>query len=301
MSPKIALLIDAENIPYKELPFILEEIPRHGQLVLRAIYGDWKKPALQKWYEVAQENDFHIRHQTSSARTKNSSDMKLIMDAMEVLFRTPVQVFCLVSNDGDYVALCDKIRDCRKSVIGIGYPHASEAFIRACDKFIFIRREVQPPAAPPPIKVGLRKLVVEAFARAPQDAEQWVSLPALGSALSQVQPDFKTKNYGHTNLTRLLQSMPDLVEIRGKNGEKAARLNNRNKLKKLLSDAFARTKPGVDGWVTIAMLDSALCLVQSSFKTAAYGYPNLAKLLESMPEFIELQTAEGIKSARLKA
>jgi len=71
--------------------------------------------------------------------------MRLIMDAMEVLYRTSIDIFCLVTNDADYVPLCDKIHESKKHVIGVGYQlNASEAFIRACDKFIFVGRGEAP-------------------------------------------------------------------------------------------------------------------------------------------------------------
>ena len=243
LSLKIAILIDAENISHRVLPDILEELPRHGQVVLRAVYGDWQRPDLQQWHQVANENNFKIRHQTSISKTKNSSDMKLIMDAMEVLYRVHVDVFCLVTNDVDYVPLCDKVHESGKRVIGMGYPHASEAFIRACDKFIFIGRgealaeplipipdevPVSPPKQPAAPKstdqAAVRKLLTQAFARAPKDVNEWVGLSPLGMALSQVQKGFKTNSYGHANLTKLLQSMPDFVELQTVDGVKSARL-----------------------------------------------------------------------------
>jgi hypothetical protein len=75
LSFKIALLIDAENISYKDLPRIIETVGRHDRIVLRAVYGDWYKEDLYKWYEVAKANNFNIRHQTSTSKTKNSSDV----------------------------------------------------------------------------------------------------------------------------------------------------------------------------------------------------------------------------------
>ncbi len=281
LTSKLALLIDAENISHKELPRILEEVPRHGDLVLRAVYADWQRPDLQKWLEVAEKNDFKIRHQTNDSKIKNSSDMKLIMDAMEVLYRTPVEIFCVVSNDADYVPLCDKIHEYKKTVIGIGYQHASEAFIRACDKFIFMGRgevavqpllsflsnppinlpnppitpkPTSPPTMPPkpiaqpitpkpanlpimppkpiaqPITPkaanppDIRKLLSDAFAKAPQDANRWVILTNLGQELSKIKQGFRPNTYGHGNLTKLLQSMPDFVEIRVNGSDRSVRL-----------------------------------------------------------------------------
>jgi len=155
------------------------------------------------------------------------------MDAMEVLYRTSIDIFCLVTNDADYVPLCDKIHESKKHVIGVGYQlNASEAFIRACDKFIFVGRGEAPihsfipaeikapiplpkqPIPPPSINPpDIRKLLAKAFDKATQDAHRWVILTALGQALSKIQPGFKTNSYGHANLSKLLQSMPDFVEL----------------------------------------------------------------------------------------
>ena len=235
MSSKIAILIDAENISYRVLPHILKEIPRFGQVFLQAVYGNWQSPSLQKWHEIAEKNNFRIRHQTNAAQTKNSSDMKLIMDAMEVLYRTPVDVFCLVTNDADYVPLCDKVHEAKKRVIGVGCKHASEAFIRACDQFIFIECGTVPvsveapislPKQPPTLKStnhpNLRKLLSKAFAKAPQTANSWITLSTLGTALHQVQAEFQTSDYGHVNLTALLQSMPDFVAFQDNGSIKTA-------------------------------------------------------------------------------
>ena len=323
MPSKIAILIDAENISYKDLQQILEEIPRHGEVVLRAVYGDWQRPALQKWHDIAAENNFKIRYQNSTFRTKNSSDIKLMMDAMEVLLRTPVEIFCLVTNDADYAPLCNKIHEHKKTVIGVGYQHASEIFVRACDQFIFIEREESPtqPVVPSSTKAPnsspkkpltpkstdplvVQKLLSKAFARAPQDAHKWVSLSALGSALLQVQAGFQTKSHGHANLSKLLQSMPDFVDLQTQDGVILARLkNNRpnlNTLQKLLSEAFAKVPQNTNGWVTLSALGLAILQVQPDFQSKSHGYTNLSKLLQSMPNFVELQTKDGVKSARLK-
>jgi len=334
VAPKIALLIDAENISHKYLPRILEEVPRHGQVVLRAVYGDWQIPALQKWHDIAEQNSFKIRHQSNASKTKNSSDMKLIMDAMEVLFRTPVDIFCLVTNDADYVPLCEKIHECKKQVIGVGYQlNASEALIRACDQFIFIGRgeapaqsliplpiEIPlslpkpptPPAPPASNPPDIRKLLSKAFDKATQDANRWVILTALGQALSKIQPGFETNSYGHSKLSHLLQSMPDFVELQANpNGTiKSARLKQNvllkqlqlPELRKLLSEAFVKAPQDANRWVVLGSLGNTLRQLHPDFKTNSYGHTNLTKLLQSMPDFVQLQdNGKGNdKSARLK-
>ncbi len=327
MSSKIAILIDAENISYRDFPRILEEVSRQGEVGLRAVYGDWQRPGLHKWREIAEENNFKMRHQANMSETKNSSDMKLIMDAMEVLHFTTIQVFCLVTNDVDYVPLCDKLHESNKYVIGVGYKHASELLIRACDQFIFIRREEpsvpslmpasveipvslpkQPTAAVSADQAVIKQLVTQAMAKAPQDAEGWVTLSALGTALSQVQEGFQTNIYGHANLSKLLQNLPDFVELQANGTVKSARLKlviqskkqKQTDLQKLVPEAFENTSGDLEGWVTLSALGTALREVEAGFQTKKYGYSNLTKLLQSMLHLVQLKTKSGVKFARLK-
>lgn len=246
MLPKIALLIDAENISYKYLPHILKEVSIQGQIILRAVYGNWRNPSLCNWYAVAQAHNFKIRHQGNSG-TKNSTDMRLILDAMEVLFYLSVDVFCLVTNDADFVPLCDKLHEAKKQVIGVGSQQASETFIRSCDKFFFIGRgEIPAPSFPLPFNrptifstsptfppqpsplpsapTKLKKLLTQAFSNVKKDPDGWVSVATLGGAIHQLKSDFKPKNYGHSTLSKLLQSLPHLVEVRSSNNYRWIRL-----------------------------------------------------------------------------
>lgn len=223
---KIALLIDADNISHRILPQIIEQVSRQGQIALQVIYGDWGRQNLQRWHEIALENDFKIRHQTNARKSKNATDMKLIMDAMEILHFVPVDAFCLVTNDADYVPLCDKLRESKKYIIGVGYPTASQGFIRSCDQFIFIRHES--PAVvneqPPAISDEAKEVIVRAFELSSQNGDEWVDLSILGALLRKVQPSFKTKHYGHGNLSKLLKSMPDVIELQANGSVKSARL-----------------------------------------------------------------------------
>jgi len=335
LSSKIALLIDAENISHKYLPHILEEAELQGDIVLKAVYGNWENPPLQKWYEVAAKSNLRIRHQANPSKIKNSSDMKLIMDAMEVLYRIQVDGFCLVTNDADYVPLCDKIHEAQKLVIGIGTPQAAEGFIRACDKFIFVGRgeSSSQPLAPlltellteiavnspkPVVKMesavaetnqqGVQKILVQAFSKAlPEDA-QWITLSTLGSYLRKIQSDFQSNNYGHSTLTKLLQTLPEFVELKIEGTVTSARLKDAvnakalklNTLQKLILDAFAKAQQDDPQWISLTSLGTAISQVVPGFRLNGYGHSTLTKLLQSMPEFVEVQAVDGVNSARLK-
>ncbi len=353
MQHQIALFIDAENVSYRDFPRILESIPRlNGQLVLRAIYGDWDQPNLQKWRELAEQRQFKIRNQSNPSKTKNSTDMKLIMDAMEVLYRANIDIFCFVTNDADYIPLCDKLREAKKYVVGMGYSHnASEALIRACDQFMFIGTGesvieanqllplIEPVVPPPPVsppnpaaaeadarkrladQMAVQALLKKAFAQATAlDANGWISLSALGTTLREVQADFSAPKYGYATLTNLLESMPDVVELHTNGSGKTARLKGytppkpkqpsalktastapAQELKKLITAGFDQaTAKDAEGWVTLSTLGSALRQVRPGFTSNAHGHSTLIKLLKTMPDLVELRKKGGADSARIK-
>jgi uncharacterized protein (TIGR00288 family) len=252
LSSKVAVLIDAENISYQELPKIIHHTARQGTIMLTAIYGNWQAPNLKNWHELATKHNFKIRKQTSG-KTKNLTDMKLIMDAMEVLYRTQVHTFCLVANDADYAPLCEKIREAGRKIIGIGNRHAADTLIRACDEYIFIgndkslqtsltsivnnpepapvpappKKTAQPQKAQPPKNnksAELKKLLTKAFAEGKPDADGWLSLSDLGSLLPKIETGFRPNNYGHATLSKLLKNLPDIIELRTKNKVQSAKL-----------------------------------------------------------------------------
>lgn len=318
MPPKIALMIDAENISYRLLPDILNTLPVFGQILVRAIYGDWEQPGLQNWREIAEQHNFTLRHQTNDSHTKNSSDMRLIMDAMEIIHHLNVDIFCLVTNDADFVPLCDKIHESNKQVIGIGRQNAADRFVRSCDQFIFIgKKQVSNQLSTKAVDeistprtnqqnintAEMRHLILQAFALTPGNDNHWLNLSKLGNALRQIQVDFRPNNYGYGKLSTFLQSMPDIIELRTHNKGMNARLKKNVRLKclkELLSLACENAPHIEDGWITLSALGSTLRKIQPGFQSKTYGNAQLSKLLKTMPAFIELRTYNKGMIARLK-
>jgi hypothetical protein len=147
----------------------------------------------------------------------------------------------------------------------------------------------------------LLSLMLRAFSQTPRDAQGWVSLSALGTTLYQLQPSFDTSRYGHANLSKLLQSLSDMVELRDKDGARQARLRpSRDELPDLIRRAFAEAKFNTQGWVDLAALGSTLSQIKQGFKTSDYGHSTLSKLLQSLPDLVEVRESGGTKMARLK-
>src|SRR3954453_1309767 len=135
---KLAVLIDADNVPYSNVKEMLEEIAKNGTLTIKRIYADWTKPTVSGWKNVLLENAITPIQQYSYTTGKNSSDSALIIDAMDILYSEKVDGFCIVSSDSDFTRLAIRLREAGMKVIGIGEKKTLIPFITACDKFIYI-------------------------------------------------------------------------------------------------------------------------------------------------------------------
>ena len=134
----LAVLIDGDNIPSAHVKEMMEEIAKYGNPTIKRIYGDWTKPNLNKWKNLLLENAITPIQQYGYTTGKNATDSAMIIDAMDILYSSKVNGFCLVSSDSDFTRLATRLREAGLQVIGIGEKKTPNPFIVACDKFIYI-------------------------------------------------------------------------------------------------------------------------------------------------------------------
>src|SRR3954470_15830800 len=135
---RLAVLIDADNVPYSNVKGVMEEIAKYGTPTFKRIYGDWTKPTVSGWKNVLLENAISPIQQYSYTAGKNSSDSALIIDAMDILYSGRVDGFCIVSSDSDFTRLATRLREAGMKVFGIGEKKTPPAFIASCNKFIYV-------------------------------------------------------------------------------------------------------------------------------------------------------------------
>jgi len=135
---KLAVLIDADNVPYSNVKGMMEEIAKFGTPTTKRIYADWTRPNANGWKAVLLEHAITPVQQYSYTFGKNSSDSAMIIDAMDLLYSEKVDGFCIVSSDSDFTRLATRLRESGMKVIGIGEQKTPKPFIAACDRFIFI-------------------------------------------------------------------------------------------------------------------------------------------------------------------
>jgi uncharacterized LabA/DUF88 family protein len=222
---KLAVLIDADNVPYANVKEMFEEIAKYGTPTFKRIYADWTKPTVSGWKKVLLENAITPIQQYSYSSGKNSSDSALIIDAMDILYTGKVDGFCIVSSDSDFTRLATRLREAGMKVIGIGQKKTLNPFITACDKFIYIEilkkekpvnpeqnREpvanVQEVSANPLNKIGpeIKELISDSVDDL-ADENGWAFLGELGSLIIKKQPDFDPRNYGYAKMLPLIRSL----------------------------------------------------------------------------------------------
>ncbi|SKC01924.1 OST-HTH/LOTUS domain-containing protein [Sphingobacterium nematocida] len=222
---KLAVLIDADNVPYANVKEMLEEISKSGTPTVKRIYGDWTKPHLSGWKNVLLDNAIIPIQQYSYTTGKNSSDSALIIDAMDILYSEKVDGFCIVSSDSDFTRLATRLREAGMLVIGLGERKTPKPFIAACNKFIYIEilkpveKEEDVPAPVKSISKETSKPTQKAIDKVDKkivtlivnsvddlaDETGWTFLGSLGSFISKKKPDFDPRNYGFNKLYDLIK------------------------------------------------------------------------------------------------
>ena len=215
-APRLAVLIDADNVTARNASAILDEIASFGEPSVRRVYGDWSSQALGQWKEQARDLGLVMHQQSANTKGKNASDIGLVIDAMDILHAGKVDGFVLVSSDSDFTRLASRIREDGLQVIGIGEAKTPESLRKVCNRFVLIENivggepapEARPGKADPaPVKEAPSKaipLIFAAMKKIDPDQDDY-SLGQLGQVITQLHPDFDPRSYGSAKLSDLLR------------------------------------------------------------------------------------------------
>lgn len=237
---KFAVLIDADNSSHRSIEPILEEIAKYGIASVRRIYGDWSVETLQSWRDKLLPNAITPVQQFAYVTQKDATDMKLVIDAMDILYAGDVDGFCIVSSDSDFTPLASRIRESGLLVYGFGKKSTVKSFVNACDKFIYVENLLSdsdnktPVIKPSNSQIDLNSVKIDNRALNLQttsidiksnevdiptlnliykaikdnsDDEGWASLAIIGNYINNVRPDFDTRTYGRAKLSGLLKKL----------------------------------------------------------------------------------------------
>ena len=236
----IAMLIDADNSPSDKIDFILAEMAKYGVVNIRRAYGNWKSRSLSGWEDKL--HDYAIRpiQQFDYTKGKNATDMAMTIDAMDLLYGSKLDAFCIVSSDSDFTPLVMRILAEGLHVYGFGQKSTPSPFVNACSTFLYLESVgVQEKTK---TDGGRRKsshelksdsklltLIGNAVDSA-QEEDGWSNLAKIGKNISN-QASFDPRNYGFKRLSDLIRSI-DLFEFEFRNNNSELYIRDRRKARK---------------------------------------------------------------------
>lgn len=213
-SPRLAVLIDADNASAKIADRLFEEIAKLGEASVRRIYGDFSSPRMKAWTDTLARHAIIPQQQHAYTTGKNASDITLVIDAMDLLHSGRFDGFCLVSSDSDFTRLASRIREQGTDVFGFGEQKTPESFRQACRRFFYTENllldaladttdatpealSLQPANAATPIIANVISQM--------ESEDGWVPLGLVGNQLANRASDFDPRTFGSRKLSDLVR------------------------------------------------------------------------------------------------
>lgn len=278
-TPRVALFIDAENLGAGQADFIIESAKGFGNVFIRRIYADWANPAVQPWRKPIQKHALAPIQQFNYVSGKNTTDIALMLDVMELVFNKQIDTVVLASSDSDFTALIIKLRALGIYTIGIGKDNSHKTLVNACDEFIF-PPETTPKTDITKLSVQHPSLIIDQII----EANQPLSLSELGTHLHN--QGLKPKQFGYSTLSDWVSSLQKYEIYQDKSVTYIRKWQISPELQQFIDvishhiDEFG-TPP--DGWVQISTLGTVLS--EHNLTAKKFGYSKLSDLLKGLPHF----------------
>jgi hypothetical protein len=227
----VALLIDADNASPDTLDPVLTVLAELGTVNIRRAYGNWEKPGLKGWAKIVHLHAIEPHQQFDVTKGKSATDMKMVIDAMDLIYGGRVGGFGIMSSDSDFMPLAVRIKQDGLPVFGFGTAKTPESFREACTRFIDVGAlraanadtpAEAGPAAARTVDDELVKILGDAWKSSKRDEYGFASLREVGK-LAGNRSSFDARSYGYASLSDLIQAIPNFQVDRGKDGETIVR------------------------------------------------------------------------------
>lgn len=296
ISSKYAILIDSENVSAKYIDSIFDELSRLGSITVRKIYGDWSKNINGWTKDCLLSYSIQPVQQFAYTTGKNSTDSAMIIDAMDLLYTSNIDGFCLVTSDSDFTRLASRLREAGKQVIGMGESKTPKAFVSACTSFKILdslvyedlNRTAKPVtcdgnASDESNITSIRdiKKTVYNIIDANDDKDKKTHMGEIGSRLVNKYPDFDVRNYGYSKLSTFLNEEFDDLDIdsgRQKFVSIRNHMDSKSDIKDKILDLITQSS---DTMYNMGKLNTDLKGIIPGFSIKKYGYSKFSSFLKS--------------------
>ncbi|HRR76917.1 MAG TPA: NYN domain-containing protein [Ruminococcus sp.] len=287
---RYAVLIDADNVAAKYTRYILDEVSNYGVVTYKRVYGDWTRPNLAGWKNMALDNAITPVQQYSYTTGKNATDSAMIIDAMDILYSHNVDGFCLVSSDSDFTRLAIRLRESGMHVIGMGEKKTPKPFSTACNAFKYlevIAEEETQGTGDDNDKVEMQTLESAIIRIIAENAnlQEEINIGELGSRLQGRYPDFDVRNYGYSKFSQFLKDFDCLSFRQVGSSILVSQKSDKTDLQRIEDtlEAIVRTN-GSKGY-NLGELKKQLCTKIPEFSVKTYGYSKFSRFIENLPKF----------------
>ncbi len=304
---QFAVLIDSDNISSKYAASIFNEIENYGYASFRRIYGNWSRGNGWK-EEVLLENSITPVQQFSYTTGKNSTDMAMVIDAMDILYSGKVDGFCLVTSDSDFTRLAMRLREENMYVIGMGESKTPMALTKACNKFIHLNlinkqmNDMENSSEAVPSGQGGRKDAkpseedhgsgvtpmgqiedaIISFINDNENKGKITYLGEIGSRLNDKFTDFDVRNYGYTKLVVFLQDTCPRLTLYRVDSAYVVGLVGQLDRQKLEKEILLFVKENGGQVENLSLVYEAIHKKYPGFDLKDYGYSRLSSFLRSI-------------------
>ncbi len=203
----LAVFIDFENCakaPAFDLKILMARLKERGRLLIRRAYGDWGRFAAHK-RALAEASVSLIELPSHGSKGKNSSDIALVVDALEATMNRPhIDTLVVVSGDSDYTPLFSKVRELGKYVIVVGPQNGTSSFVKDyCDELLYFSALAGTNATDKVATKGSYPLL-EAALRATLEEGREPRLSTIKNRMKQMDSSFDEGNYGFSKFSKYL-------------------------------------------------------------------------------------------------
>jgi uncharacterized protein (TIGR00288 family) len=220
----VALIIDSDNASPAGIDPVLTVLAELGRVNIRRAYGNWRKQSLKGWVDIIHRYGIEPQQQFDITKGKNATDMKMTIDAMDLLARGNIDAIGIMSSDSDFMPLAMRYRQEGIIVYGFGGAKTPEAFRGACDRFIDVNALIKEQASARENGKGehvvdqeLIDLLIDAYSASKRDDNGYASLSEVGK-LAGNRSSFDVRNYGFGRLVEVFEAAPNFQTERNENG-----------------------------------------------------------------------------------
>ncbi len=298
---QVAVLIDYENVGLAPIRGLFDQLAEVGRITIRRAYGDWSK-ATGSRDQLLEYGIEPVHVFQSAASGKNAADMRLAVDAVDLLHQAPVDVFVIVSADSDFVPVVNRLRAGGKTVIGAGpRPTAPSTLVRSCDRYLFLDQLGREKPVAPKADGDAQELIVRAV-RSTMDEQGVVSGSKLHETLQRLEPSFDYRSLGYPTFLRFLETSQEIRVTRPKGlGDVTVRLVDGASGEpvppadwaKAVDDAWAKRAPAAGTSIAGPNAAADAAAVLQVQKLSASRFSTLQRLLDASSHLSSHWAREG--------